>query len=382
MKTFLIFTILFIVAIFAGLVIVQDPGYAYFSYADWSLEMPLWLAALLFLFVIFSTYLLVRAVNNISRATLYLKNKFQKRARLRLLKKTRLGIIAYLEGDYTKSEKLLAAGIPKNTSPFINHIYAAQAAFAQGDSIRGEEYLNLAKAEEPAATDVIDMIQAQSDIKHHRFTEALASLKRISLHNKHVLLTLKTVYIQLGDWPALFDLLPQLGKLMPSDEFTLFSLTVYTHFLTDASDMNIDALNLAWHKLPRATRKDPALIAIYAKTLIQFDDHQLAEPLLKHSLKKQWDTKLIKLYGTLKSDKPEKLLHTAEKHLKEHADSPELLLALGSLCTECALWGKAKDYLQETHRLAPSKDSALALARLHEKLGDTGKSLAFYKQSI
>ena len=76
MKTFLIFTILFIVAIFAGLVIVQDPGYAYFSYADWSLEMPLWLAALLFLFVIFSTYLLVRAVNNISRATLYLKNKF------------------------------------------------------------------------------------------------------------------------------------------------------------------------------------------------------------------------------------------------------------------------------------------------------------------
>lgn len=53
----LIFIVLFIVAVFFGFEIVEDPGYALFVYHGWSVQMPLWVALLLCLFLFFCFYL-------------------------------------------------------------------------------------------------------------------------------------------------------------------------------------------------------------------------------------------------------------------------------------------------------------------------------------
>lgn len=53
----LFFIIIFIAAAFFGFKIVQDPGYALFVYHGWSVQMPLWVAILLFLFLFFCIYL-------------------------------------------------------------------------------------------------------------------------------------------------------------------------------------------------------------------------------------------------------------------------------------------------------------------------------------
>ncbi len=56
----LFFIVLFIAAVFFGVEIMKDPGYALFVYHGWSVQMPLWLALLLFLFLFFCVYVCAR----------------------------------------------------------------------------------------------------------------------------------------------------------------------------------------------------------------------------------------------------------------------------------------------------------------------------------
>ena len=45
--------IILIASILIGLSIAKDPGLAFFSYRNWSVEMPLWFAAVGFLAIVF-----------------------------------------------------------------------------------------------------------------------------------------------------------------------------------------------------------------------------------------------------------------------------------------------------------------------------------------
>lgn len=52
MKWF-VFIILFLAAIVFGFEMAQDPGYALFVYHDWMVQMPLWFALLILVFLLF-----------------------------------------------------------------------------------------------------------------------------------------------------------------------------------------------------------------------------------------------------------------------------------------------------------------------------------------
>lgn len=56
--------ILFVAAIFFGVQIIQDPGYALFVYHDWSIQMPLWIALLFFFLLFFLFYFLIKLFFN------------------------------------------------------------------------------------------------------------------------------------------------------------------------------------------------------------------------------------------------------------------------------------------------------------------------------
>lgn len=56
----LFFVIIFLIAIFLGVEIVKEPGYALFVYKDWTVQMPLWFCLLGLLIVLFSVYFFTR----------------------------------------------------------------------------------------------------------------------------------------------------------------------------------------------------------------------------------------------------------------------------------------------------------------------------------
>ncbi len=56
----LFFIIIFLAAMLFGYEIIQDPGYALFVYHNWMVQMPLWFAFLLLLFLLFFVYFFTR----------------------------------------------------------------------------------------------------------------------------------------------------------------------------------------------------------------------------------------------------------------------------------------------------------------------------------
>ena len=59
-----------------------------------------------------------------------------------------------------------------------------------------------------------------------------------------------------------------------------------------------------------------------------------------------------------------------------------LLLTLGKLCARQGLWGKAQSYLEASIAVEPSWPAQLALAQLHEKLGNTEAEHRHARESL
>ena len=73
------------------------------------------------------------------------------------------------------------------------------------------------------------------------------------------------------------------------------------------------------------------------------------------------------------------LCNVSDKCLPAHPDDPHLLLALGRMCTEQQLWGKAQSYLEASLGLKPEVDTHLALAHLFDTLERRGDAQRHYR---
>jgi HemY protein len=76
------------------------------------------------------------------------------------------------------------------------------------------------------------------------------------------------------------------------------------------------------------------------------------------------------------------LIERAETWLRDHPRDATLLLTLGKLCTQQALWGKAQSYLEASLALEPSQAAHVALAQLLEKIGKQDEALKHYRDSL
>ena len=59
-----------------------------------------------------------------------------------------------------------------------------------------------------------------------------------------------------------------------------------------------------------------------------------------------------------------------------------LLLTLGRLCARQELWGKAQNYLEASMSLEPTYTAYLALAQLHDQLGNADAARRHYRASL
>jgi HemY protein len=62
-------------------------------------------------------------------------------------------------------------------------------------------------------------------------------------------------------------------------------------------------------------------------------------------------------------------IESAERWLGERSRDAQLLAALGRLCAQAELWGKAESFLEASLSFEESRSARLELARLAERLG-------------
>jgi HemY protein len=110
--------------------------------------------------------------------------------------------------------------------------------------------------------------------------------------------------------------------------------------------------------------------------------YEEAHRIVEDSLDANWDASLLALYAERAPKDARRHLLRAESWLREHPGEPLLLLALGRLCVQQELWGKASSYLEASLAVEPSHTAYLELATLLKRTGKAGEANAAYRKAL
>ncbi len=388
MKRLLGIVLIFLFAVWVGIHVAKDPGYALLAYQHWTVEMPLWIACVLLILGVW----LIHQFLLLWRGTRGLANRIklfsQRRQREQSSRYTKRGLTALTEGRWTQAEKWLLQGVKNNQYPLVNYLAAARAAQEQGADDRRDHYLQLAHQVAPSEKIAVGITQAQLQLGHQQLEQSLATLKQlqqIAPDNSEVIKLLKDLYVRLADWGALVALLPDIKKHKVLTEDALFDLELqaYQNLLQQlAKQQRLELLSETWQACPKHLRKSPKLVAIYASLLIQTSDMDAAEKLLRETLKQQWDNELALRYADIDSSNPVLQIETAEQWLKIYGPSASLTLCLGKLCRKQLLFGQAQKYLAQSLAIEPSAKAFAEQGLLFETLKEPELAYQSFKDGL
>jgi HemY protein len=390
MRRFILILLIFILSVFLGLKIAKDPGFAFFSYQQWSVEMPLWFAGLLLVILFFIVYLFIRVIDSVDFSVYRWKNWRYWRRKNKSYSTTNRGLLELIEGDWRVAENHLLSGISQSDAPLINYLAAAKAAQQQGAYDKRDSYLRKAHDLAPHAELAVGLTQAQLLFEQGQLEQALATLghlRSIAPKNKIVLKLLERLYVHLGDWQELLALLPSLRKvkLINQEQNQIFEKKIYCELLKAAKDKNegLSGLQLMWNSLPRKLQKDPEMMITYAGLMLSYPAAAAeVESMLGRIIKQGWNEDAVRLYGLLVMPSQTKQLSKAEIWLKNYPDQAALLLTLGRLCVRCQLWGKARNYFESSLKLQASSETYIEYGKLLEVLGEQTAAVSSYREGL
>ena len=389
-RLLLAFSVAITLAVAIGLVAhYYGPGYVVFSFSDISVETSFifmlgFLAVTFFLF-----HYLIRVISMFLRIPDYLGLRYSHRQAEKSRNALVKGLIEMSEGRFAQAEKILLKQVGHSDTALLNYLIAARSAQQQGAYERRDEYLRLAHESTPSADVAIGITQAELQLAHQQYEQALATLNHLSsIAPKHgyVKKLQARVYQQLGDWENLQQLLDDVkkSKLVNEDKLREIELDTYSGLLNYSIKRNdLQATRQAWQKIPKKLKNNAELLKIYICYLINNQAHDEAEPLIRNYLGNHWRESMVLLYSQINTSNPQQQLETAETWLREHSRSAALLLALGKLCIKSKLWGKARNYLESSLGIKPIAETYLQLATLlQEKMEEPEKAQDYYKLGL
>lgn len=344
-------------------ILAADPGYVLITFAGWSVESTLIVAALAVALAVLLLRLLVRLI----RAPFRGWRRHRRRvARARLA----TGLVALQEGRWAQAEKSLLRAAADPAQRGAAWLYAAEAALAQGQPERAARYLDDAAG---AGQDAAVLSFRSGRQLAAGASAAAQALLGTAARSKP--LPPKALHHQVlalcgsGRAVEATGLLAGLrsSKVLGAEAFAECERSTWRAALEQAEAF--DALNLLWNQLARAQRAEAALAGTYARRAAELGEPMAAVPALEFALDKHWDEDLAVAYGRAGHERLGSAIKRCERWAEKHPDSAGLQLALGQLCRREKLWGKAEQFLQAAlpHRAAETWE---ALAELAADRGD------------
>jgi HemY protein len=368
---------------------MDDPGYVLVSRKPWVAETSLMVFLVILSLAFLAFYLLIRLGVRIWHTPAGFRSWRRQQQTSRARQSLAQGIIHLLQEEWKDGHKQLLADLKNCDTPLINYLGAAIAAQHLGDTEKRDHYLALAHKQAPKESLVIGLIQAQLQIDSKQYIHAHATLGQLHAsapRNHRVLKLLVRVNRELRDWSGLAALLPSLRKQEIFDEESLAELERLTceKLLAQASAAHDPKLlSRLWEEtLPRYLRDSLDCIAIYARCLLELKAMDQCEELLRHTIRRRWDTRLVKLYGLAEAGDPVAQLRVAEGWLEAHPYSPSLLICVGRLAIRNQLWGKARSYLESAISDAGPPEALLELGQLLTHLGEADKAAEYFRRGL
>ena len=376
-------------AIALAMYATEDPGYVVLSRDPYTVRMPLALFAL-FLIVLFAAiYLLFNFIVGLFRTPKRIGKWRKGKQELGAQQVTMKGFASLIEGDWNQAEGHLLSRLEHNNASLMNYLGAAYAAQQQGELERRNQHIEAALSAHPRQELAIKLTRARMQMQSGELANARDQLEYIRLSapkNVAASRLLADVYRQLGDWPALVDLLPALDKLkaFPEEELASRKAEALRQHMEAPALLQGDGsrIDKTYKALPRAGRKDSAAVAGYAHQLIRSGEASRAESVLRKALNRQWDGELVKLYASLETRNISDQINLLENWGRGREDDPDMMVALARLYRRDNQLDKARDLLRRLAKETGDAEAVAELGDLLEQMGEPESALAAYRQGM
>ena len=364
---------LFALAVGVSLAFGYNDGYVLLVLPPWRIELSLNLFVVLVVGGFLLGHVLLRVVSHTLRLPQAVRAFRERKRREKGARALREAVQQLFEGRYGHALKNAALSYAAHEAPALSALVAARAAHYLRDVSREAEWLKRAAEHDAEAHAARLMTEAELHVDARRFDAALAALNALQegggRHIAALRLALR-VHRGLGRWDDVLKVARQLEKHRALTRDAAAPLKQRAH-LENLRGREGDARALVayWEAVPAEERRVSRLAAAAARALIAAGDGARAQRIIEQQVDVEWDSELAGLYAECRGGDTLGRIARAEKWLEKHPQDARLLLALGRLCREQQLWGKAQSYFEASLAIQPSQDAHVELATLFAQLG-------------
>jgi HemY protein len=364
----IILLIVFAVGTGAAYYLRAENGYVLIAFGHWMLETSLvgFLAATVLLVI--ALMVLIRVISAGLRLPSSVRAALDARRRNRAQAGFISGVALWLAGRDARAEVELSRRAADHEAGHLNHLLAARAAQALGESERRDHYLRLAaQADDTLGNEALALFQARvaadaDDMASAR--EALEALRARDPGHPRVLRSLADLLARSQDWTALLALLHEYPRASAwsAEQWRERLAIAVTGACAEAQ--RLEDVKAVWSKLSRAHRALPPVRLAYARACARLNAEAEAIAVIHQGLEQSWEPALALLFTQMSPPDAMSALASAEQWLQQHGEQPELLLAAATTCRRNKLWGKARSYLDALIERYPSPAAHLEYGRL------------------
>ena len=294
-------------------------------------------------------------------------------------------VLAFFEGRHARVERhaLLARTSPITAAP--SALLAARSAQRMQEQSRRDRWLQEAQGD-AGASNALLMTQAELAVEDRRTQEAIEIVERMHARGARHIVSLRTAlraYEQAERWDDVLHTLRLVEKrdaLHPAAVRRLRDKAYGELVARKAGDPA--ALRDLWRSLRADERALPELASQTAAALADAgaadDARRIVEQALDAGFAEPLPATYARIGGLALRDRLERL----EGWRARYGDEPTLLLALGRLCSDEKLWGKAEDYLKLAARQQPTVAVHAALGELYETLGRDEEAGRAFREAV
>ncbi|HEX5674687.1 MAG TPA: heme biosynthesis protein HemY [Azonexus sp.] len=381
--------VLFGLAVAAALGARLNDGYVLLVFPPYRAEVSLNLFVLALVAIVLALYMAMRAlavtVGLPKRVREYRERRQRERAGLVFQDAVRL----LFEGRFGQAMKKAGEAYAAGTAPGLSALIAARAAQRLREPEKLQDWMTRAMSDDPRNEAATLMLEAEMMNESRRFDEALAALDRLQdKKGRHI----AALRLELrarqgsGDWDGVLKLARQLEKRDALPTEVAREIKTLAH-LENIARRRADAGQLQdYLRAVPAAEYGRRLVLAGARALIELDASEAAQKLIEGALdgysEAGWQPELVALYGGLTGPGLTARIARAENWLRQYPDEAALLLALGRMCMNQRLWGKAQSYLEASLALEETRDAHLALADLCDQLERSEEANRHFRASV
>ena len=391
-------SLFWLLAVFAAAVALvllgrADSSYVLFIHPPYRVEVSMlfFVIALLLAFIVL--YALLRLLGHALRLPGYVSAYRARRRRERAHAALSSALQAYYEGRYARAEKEANIAFESGPTPALAALLAARAAHQLREYARRDHWLERADAAGARMQGACLVTRAELALEDRDFAAARAALRSLKdAGPKHIAAARMLLRAErgAGAWDEVLRLANQLGKhdaIAPAaaEEYRVQA----TIELLARSAGDEAAFGQRWRALDARTQAHPRVAAAAARHATDLGRAALAREILERSLASEWSPQLIALYAELparmdgesRSAEARTRIERAERWLLERTRDAQLLAALGRLCVQAQLWGKARSFLEASLSFEETRPALLELAQLAERLDRPAEAHRHYRRA-